>query len=79
MLFQPQRQQHPSRTPVACLPPCLQAMSNAPGNVAAVRALIDHPAFNITNPNNCYSLFLAFARSPVNMHAGEPFLFPQAH
>ena len=46
----------------------LQAGSNAPGNVSAVRALVDHPAFNITNPNNCYSLFLAFARSPVNFH-----------
>ena len=49
----------------------LQAGSNAPGNVAAARALVDHPAFNITNPNNCYSLFLGFARSPVNFHAAD--------
>ena len=28
------------------------------------------PSFNITNPNSCYSLFLGFARSPVNFHAG---------
>lgn len=49
----------------------LQAGSNAPGNVSAVRALVDHPAFNISNPNNCYSLFLAFARSPVNFHAED--------
>jgi hypothetical protein len=48
-----------------------QAGSNTPGNLAAVRELVSHPAFNITNPNNCYSLFLAFARSPVNFHAGE--------
>ena len=34
------------------------------------RELVSHPAFNITNPNNCYSLFLAFARSPINFHAG---------
>lgn len=49
----------------------LQSGSNAEGNVAAVRELVDHPAFNINNPNNCYSLFLAFARSPVNFHAED--------
>ncbi|GAX81576.1 hypothetical protein CEUSTIGMA_g9004.t1 [Chlamydomonas eustigma] len=47
----------------------LQAMSNAPGNLELVKKLVDHPAFNITNPNNCYSLFLGFARSPMNFHA----------
>jgi aminopeptidase N len=46
-------------------------MSNTPGNVAAVSALVEHPSFNISNPNNCYSLFLAFARSPVNFHAPD--------
>ena len=40
----------------------LAAGSNLPGNVAAVEALVEHPAFNINNPNNCYSLFLGFAR-----------------
>jgi aminopeptidase N len=40
----------------------LQAMSNAAGNLELVKQLVDHPAFNITNPNNCYSLFLGFAR-----------------
>lgn len=49
----------------------LQAASNLPGNVGEVRELVSHPAFNITNPNNCYSLFLAFARSPVNFHAPD--------
>lgn len=49
----------------------MQAESNVAGNVETVRALMDHPAFNITNPNNCYSLFLAFARSPVNFHAAD--------
>lgn len=53
------------------LPTAPQAMSNAPGNVAALRALVEHPAFTISNPNNCYSLFLAFAHSPINFHAGE--------
>ncbi len=48
----------------------LQASSNVPGNVAHVKALMSHPAFNINNPNSCYSLFLGFARSPVNFHAG---------
>lgn len=49
----------------------LQAGSNVPGNVAAVKRLMSHPAFNINNPNNCYSLFLGFARSPVNFHAAD--------
>ena len=52
-------------------PPSSQAMSNAPGNVESVKKLVDHPAFNINNPNNCYSLFLGFARSPVNFHAAD--------
>lgn len=29
----------------------LQAGSNVAGNVDAVTALLDHPAFNINNPN----------------------------
>jgi aminopeptidase N len=49
----------------------LQAGSNVPGNVSAVTDLLSHPAFNINNPNNCYSLFLGFARSPVNFHAED--------
>lgn len=48
-----------------------QASSNQPGNLDKVKALVESPAFQITNPNNCYSLFLAFARSPVNFHASE--------
>eukprot|EP00983_Pelagomonas_calceolata_P070787 1150931-Pelagomonas_calceolata.AAC.1 len=48
-------------------------MSNAPGNLALVRSLVDHPAFNINNPNNCYSLFLAFARwHCVNLCSAYP-------
>ena len=49
----------------------LQAGSNVEGNVARTRELVQHPAFNITNPNNCYSLFLGFARSAVNYHAED--------
>ena len=49
----------------------LQAGCDAPGNVASARSLADHPAFAITNPNCCYSLYLAFQRSPVNFHAAD--------
>jgi hypothetical protein len=47
----------------------LVAGSNLEGNVARVQDLLTHPAFVITNPNNCYSVFLGFARSHVNFHA----------
>ena len=60
--------------PPACTPEPhthTQASSNVPGNVDAVRALTKHPAFNMSNPNNCYSLFLAFVMSPVNFHAED--------
>ncbi len=36
-----------------------------------MQRLVDHPAFTISNPNNCYSLFLGFGRSPVNFHAAD--------
>jgi len=49
----------------------LQATSNAPGNLELVKSLEEHSAFNIHNPNNCYSLFLGFSRSPVNFHAAD--------
>lgn len=47
-----------------------QASSCMPGNVSNVRKLMEHPAFQITNPNCCYSLFLGFARS-INFHAAD--------
>lgn len=47
------------------------ASSALPGNVADVTKLLEHPAFIITNPNSCYSVFLGFARSPVNFHAAD--------
>ncbi len=49
----------------------LKAGSNAPDNLAAVRQLTQHPAFNIKNPNNCYSLYMAFCRSHPNFHAED--------
>ena len=42
----------------------LQAMSNLPGNVEAVRELTGHPAFDFTNPNKNYSLLGGCARAP---------------
>jgi len=47
-----------------------QAGCSMPGNISNVRSLLDHPAFHITNPNCCYSLFLGFARS-INFHAAD--------
>lgn len=62
------------RTPVCaslcCLCP-IQAGSNAPGNLERVRALTSHPAFNISNPNNCYALLLGFSHSPAHFHAAD--------
>ena len=49
----------------------MQAMSNVPGNLANVRALVDHPKFKITNPNSCYSLLLASSHSALNFHAAD--------
>ena len=48
-----------------------QAGANGEGNLKNVEGLLDHPAFSITNPNACYSLFLSFLRSPVNFHAAD--------
>ena len=49
----------------------MQAGANVPGNLKNVEKLLDHPAFSITNPNACYSLFLSFVRSSVNFHAAD--------
>ena len=43
-------------------------MSNLPGNLANVKALVDHPAFDIKNPNKVYSLLGGFCASSVNFH-----------
>jgi aminopeptidase N len=49
----------------------LQAMSDVPGNVENVRSLLDHPAFDIRNPNKVYSLIGGFCASAVNFHAKD--------
>ncbi|OAE29307.1 hypothetical protein AXG93_3102s1340 [Marchantia polymorpha subsp. ruderalis] len=49
----------------------LQAASDIPGNVRNVRDLLDHPAFDICNPNKVYSLIGGFFASVVNFHAKD--------
>ncbi|XVF78889.1 hypothetical protein PTKIN_Ptkin14bG0173900 [Pterospermum kingtungense] len=49
----------------------LQAMSDVPGNVENVRNLLNHPAFDLRNPNRVYSLIDGFRGSPVNFHAKD--------
>jgi aminopeptidase N len=49
----------------------VQTASNVPGNLPAVKALVEHPDISLTNPNSCYSLFLGFCASVVNFHAGD--------
>ena len=49
-----------------------QASSPLPGTLDEVRALMQHPAFNLTNPNKARSLIGGFARNnPVNFHAPD--------
>uniref|UniRef100_A0A5B7B752 Puromycin-sensitive aminopeptidase n=1 Tax=Davidia involucrata TaxID=16924 RepID=A0A5B7B752_DAVIN len=49
----------------------LQAMSDIPGNVENVRNLLNHPAFDLRNPNKVSSLIGGFCGSPVNFHAKD--------
>lgn len=49
----------------------LQAMSDIPGNVENVHKLLNHPAFDLRNPNKVYSLIGGFCGSPVNFHAKD--------
>ncbi|KAL0794127.1 hypothetical protein Bca101_065504 [Brassica carinata] len=51
----------------------LQASSDIPGNVENVKKLLDHPAFDLRNPNKAsvYSLIGGFCGSPVNFHAKD--------
>ena len=48
----------------------LQASSSAPGAFATVQALMQHPAFDLKNPNRVRSLIGAFSQSnPLHFHA----------
>ncbi len=60
----------------------LQATSNLPGTLDEVRALLDHPAFELANPNRVYALVGAFCQNnQVRFHdpsgAGYHFLVDQ--
>jgi aminopeptidase N len=46
----------------------LQALSPLPGTVASVRALMQHPAFDIKNPNRVRALISAFAGNHLRFH-----------
>ena len=49
----------------------LQAVSDIPGNVENVQKLLNHPAFDLYNPNKVYSLIGGFCGSRVNFHAKD--------
>jgi aminopeptidase N len=49
----------------------LQASSDIAGNVENMKKLINHPAFDLRNPNKVYSLIGGFCGSPVNFHAKD--------
>ncbi len=49
----------------------LQATSELPGAPARVRELMQHPAFDIRNPNKVYSLIGGFCSCAVNFHARD--------
>ncbi|MGF6591227.1 aminopeptidase N [Pseudomonas sp. 2835] len=50
----------------------VQAASTLPGGLARVKALMQHPAFTLKNPNKVRALIGAFAgQNLVNFHAGD--------
>jgi aminopeptidase N len=50
----------------------IQAESKLPHTLDQVKELLDHPAFDIKNPNKVYALIGAFAqRNPVHFHAAD--------
>ncbi len=56
----------------------IQASAKLPDTLAQVKKLVNHPAFDIKNPNKVYSLIGAFGHNAVNFHvksgAGYQFL-----
>ncbi len=49
----------------------LQAISTHPDALEHVRALADHPDFNLKNPNRVRSLYMAFAGNPQAFHSAN--------
>lgn len=50
----------------------VQATSRLPGTVAQVRTLMQHPAFDLKNPNRVYALIRSFCgANPRHFHAAD--------
>ena len=49
----------------------LQAGAKAPDTLAQVRSLLDHPAYDLTNPNRVRSLVASFTLNQVRFHAAD--------
>ncbi|MFY7698255.1 MAG: aminopeptidase N [Legionella sp.] len=50
----------------------IQACCDAPGTLAQVKQLLEHPSFNLKNPNKVRSLIGGFTQyNPRNFHAGD--------
>lgn len=49
----------------------LQAFADIPGNVKNVQSLMQHPSFDLRNPNKVYSLIGGFCGCSVNFHAKD--------
>jgi aminopeptidase N len=49
----------------------VQAVSRLPGTLARVRALMEHPAFDIKVPNKVYALIRGFTANHVRFHAAD--------
>ncbi|GFE60555.1 aminopeptidase N [Geobacter sp. AOG2] len=49
----------------------LRAMSDLPGTIDDVKALIGHPAFELTNPNRFRALVGAFSQNQPHFHAAD--------
>jgi len=64
-----QRWQHDSQ--VVCQWFAMQAGANLPGRLTHVKALLEHDAFDIRNPNKVRSLVGSFIRSAINFHCAD--------
>jgi len=49
----------------------VQAASRLPDTLAVVQQLLDHPAFNLHNPNKVYALLNTFGSNHVRFHAAD--------
>ena len=49
----------------------VQAASRLPGTLGVVKGLLDHPAFDLRNPNKVYALLNTFGNNHVRFHAAD--------